>query len=299
MNLKEMTIGAVGLGQMGGGIAENLAKAGYRLLGFDPNPAAQERLRAAGGTLAAEMGELVAASDIILLSLEAKIAVLVTENWLLPRCRAGQIVVDHSTVPVPQTQALGSALEAQGVRYLDAPVSGGGGGASAGMLRIFVGGDPDLYAQLLPLFHVAGNPDKVHHYGPIGMGQVAKVVQQLAVRWPDMARLEVMAFGVRNGLDKAQLMQALDVDPDSNDRYAALYRSIEADQHEVLGGLISEWPYFLEQVRAIGMRMPMLEALYAFAKEGAPVSVDPVGRPMPSIWDELIKAGPEDPAPED
>jgi 3-hydroxyisobutyrate dehydrogenase len=299
MNLNEMTIGAVGLGQMGGGIAENLARAGYRVLGFDPNTQAQERLRAAGGAITTAMPELVDASAIILLSLESKIAVHVTEAWLLPHCRAGQIVIDHSTVPVPQTRALGAALEARGVRYMDAPVSGGGGGASAGMLRIFAGGDPDLYARLLPLFHVAGNPEKVHHYGAIGMGQVAKVVQQLTVRWPDMARLEVMAFGVRNGLDKGQLMQALDVDPGSNDRYAALYRSIEAEQHEVLGGLISEWPYFLEQVRAAGMRMPMLEALYAFAKDGEPASLDPVGRPMPSIWDELMQAGAEEPAPEE
>jgi 3-hydroxyisobutyrate dehydrogenase-like beta-hydroxyacid dehydrogenase len=299
MNLKTMTIGAVGLGQMGGGIAENLARAGYRVLGFDPRPEAQERLRAAGGALAAAMAALVAESDIILLSLEAKIAMSVTENWLLPHCRAGQIVIDHSTLPVPQTRALGAALEAQGVRYMDAPVSGGGGGASSGTLRIFVGGDLDLYEQLLPLFHVAGNPEKVHHYGGIGMGQVAKVVQQLAVRWPDMARLEVMAFGARNGLDKARLMQALDVDPGSNDRYAALYRHIEAEQKEILGGLISEWPYFLEQVRAAGLRMPMLEALYAFAKDGEPASVDPVGRPMPSIWDELMKAGAEELAPEE
>jgi hypothetical protein len=109
----------------------------------------------------------------------------------------------------------------------------------------------------------------------------------------------VMAFGLRNGLDKARLMQALDVDPDSDDRYAMLYRHIEAEEKEILGGLISEWHYFLEQVHAAGMRMPMLEALYAFAKDGEPASLDPVGRPMPSIWDELMKAGTGEAPPED
>ncbi len=290
MDLKRVTIGAIGLGQMGGGIAENLARAGYQMIGYDPKETAQQRLADAGGRIAGSVEQVVAESAVLLLCVEGKIAIQITTQTLIPNCREGQIVIDHSTVPVPQTEALGAALVAKGVRYMDAPVSGGAGGATAGTLRIFAGGDPKLFDLCRELFDVAGNPDKVHHYGPIGMGQVAKVVQQLTVRWPDMARLEVMAFGLRSGLDKAGLMNALDVDPDSDNRYAVLYRYIEEGRKEPLAGLFSEWTYYLEQARAIGMRMPMMEALYEFVKDGERVAVDPVSRPMPSVWDELMKA---------
>ena len=290
MDLRGVMIGAIGLGQMGGGIAENLAKAGYRMLGFDPRRSAQERLKAAGGSIAEDIEALVEACEIILLSLEGKIAIRVTEALLIPLCRAGQIVIDLSTVPAPRTRAMAAALAARGVHYLDVPVSGGGGGATEGRLRMFVGGDRAVFELCLPLFEVAGDPEKIHHYGAVGMGQIAKVVQQLTVRWPDMARLEVMAFGLRGGLDKDGLMSALDVDPDSSDRYAALYRCVEQEKKEQLAGLISEWPYYLETARDIGMRMPMLEALHEFAKDGELVTMDPVSRPMPSIWDELMKA---------
>ncbi len=289
MNLDDITIGAIGLGQMGGGIATNLARAGYDVLGLDPKETAQARLRDAGGRIAPSIDAIVDACAIILLCVEGKISIRITRESLVPGCRPGQIVIDHSTVPAPETRAMGQALAEKGVRYLDVPISGGAGGAAAGTLRMFAGGDPELYALCLPLFHVAGNPDKVHHYGPVGMGQVAKVVQQLTVRWPDMARLEVMAFGIRSGLDKQRLMQALDVDPDGNDRYAILYRFIEQENKEPLAGLISEWPYFLAQARSIGMRLPMMEALYDFCKDGELVTVDPVSRPMPSVWDELLK----------
>jgi 3-hydroxyisobutyrate dehydrogenase-like beta-hydroxyacid dehydrogenase len=201
----------------------------------------------------------------------------------------GQILIDHSTVPVPETRRLGNAFTEKGIKYLDAPVSGGADGADAGKLRIFVGGDYELYELCRPMFEAAGNPDKIHYYGQIGMGQTAKVVQQLTVRLPDMARLEVMAFGIRGGLDKEGLMNSLDVAPDSGNEYAVLYRHIEADNKEHLAGLFSEWAYYIKQVRAIGMKMPMLEGLYEFARHGEWNVPDPLGRPQPCIWDELMK----------
>lgn len=289
MDLQQATIGAIGLGQMGGGIAENLAKAGYRLLGYDPKPAAQARLRAAGGAIAESVEAVVAACDVVLLCVPGDVAIEVTETQLIPLCRPGQIVVDHSTVPVPRTRAMGAALTAKGVRYLDVPVSGGAGGAAAGQLRMFAGGDRETYDAVRPLLEVAGNPAKVHHYGDVGMGQVAKVVQQLTARLPDMARLEVMAFGRRAGLDKAQLMQALDVDPDSGDPYAQLYRFVEADHKQRLALLASEWPYYLEAAAAMGIRMPMLEGAWDFVKDADRNATDVVSRPMPCWWDELIR----------
>lgn len=288
MDLHTVTIGAIGLGQMGGGIAENLAKAGYSLLGYDPKSSAQARLQAAGGRLAESIEAVVATCEVILLCVPGNVAIEITETKLIPLCRAGQILLDHSTVPVPRTRRMGSALAEKGVRYLDVPVSGGAGGAAAGTLRMFAGGDRGTYDVVKPLLDVAGNPDKVHHYGPVGMGQVAKVVQQLTARLPDMARLEVMAFGLRGGLDKAQLMHALDVDPNSGDPYAQLLRLIEMDNKQRLALLASEWAYYLEAADAMGFDMPMLRGAWAFVKDGEKTAVDVVSRPMPCWWDELM-----------
>jgi len=290
MDLYNVTVGVIGLGQMGGGIAENLANAGYKVVGFDPKPAAQARLKVAGGEIAESSEALVDASEIVLLCVPGDIAIRVTEDLLFPLCREGQIVIDHSTVPAPRTRAMGASFAAKGIRYMDMPVSGGAGGAKAGELRMFAGGDREIFDLCWPLFEVTGNPEKVHHYGEVGMGQVAKVVQQLTQRLPDMARLEVMAFGLRGGLAKEQLMAALDVAPDSGDPYARLYRLIEEDNKRPLSLLASEWAYYLEEAGSIGMRMPMLEGVYDLVKDAERTAVDVVSRPMPCLWDELIKA---------
>ena len=290
MDLHNVTIGVIGLGQMGGGIAENLARAGYRVLGFDPKPSAQARLKAAGGKVADGIEVLVGASEIVVLCVPGDIAIQVTEGLLVPLCREGQIVIDHSTVPAPRTRAMGAAFAAKGVRYMDMPVSGGAGGAKAGELRMFAGGDREIFDLCWPLFQATGNPEKVHHYGDVGMGQVAKIVQQLTQRLPDMARLEVMAFGLRGGLSKEQLMAALDVDPGSGDPYARLYRLIDEDNKRPLSLLASEWAYYLEEAESIGMRMPMLEGTHDLVKDAERTVTDVVSRPMPCLWDELMKA---------
>ena len=289
MDLRNVTIGSIGLGQMGGGMAENLSKAGYRMLGFDPNPSAQDRLQAAGGAVAERIEAVLEAGEIVLLCVPGHVAVPLTEEVLIPNCREGQILIDHSTVPAPRARKLGAAAAAKGVRYMDMPVSGGDVGARSGELRMFAGGDREIFEMCWPLFEVAGNPEKVQHYGPVGMGQVAKVVQQLTVRLPDMARLEVMALGLRAGLTKEQLMTALDVDPDSADRYAHLYRLIEQDNKRQLAFVASEWAYYLEEAAAIGMRMPMLAGAHDLVKDAEKPVKDVVSRPVPCLWDELMR----------
>jgi hypothetical protein len=84
-------------------------------------------------------------------------------------------------------------------------------------------------------------------------------------------------------------MRALDVDPESDDRYARLYRAIAAGDTDNLSGLYCEWAYFLQEAREQGFHMPMLEAMYAFCKDGPLTGRDPVGRPQPSIWNELMR----------
>ncbi|MDQ1318508.1 MAG: NAD(P)-dependent oxidoreductase, partial [Candidatus Poribacteria bacterium] len=123
----------------------------------------------------------------------------------------------------------------------------------------------------------------------IGMGQVAKVVQQLTGRFPDVARLEVMIFGLRAGLDLETLKRALDVSPDSSDSYAQLYKSIKNGDAEKLSFEFAEWGYYLEEIKAMGFCMPMLEAMYEFCRDAEKTTFDALRRPEPSIWNELMR----------
>ncbi|NLG49605.1 MAG: NAD(P)-dependent oxidoreductase [Chloroflexi bacterium] len=291
MTLQNKTLGFIGLGSMGGGIAVNLVKAGYDVVGYDLRPEAVQRFVEHGGRAGESSESLVDTYEYILTCVEGKDSIRLADEVLLPRARAGQTFIDHSTVPCPQTRRIGAAFIAKGCRYLDAPISGGTVNAWAGRLRLFVGGDKATAEECWPLFEAAGNPEKVVYCGErIGDGQVAKVVQQLTVRWPDVARMEVMVFGLRGGIDLETVMRALDVDPASDDPYAQLYRAIKAGKTDDLSALFSEWAYFLEEAEDKGFRVPMLEAMYEFMKDAPLVSKDPLGRPMPSIWNELMKA---------
>jgi 3-hydroxyisobutyrate dehydrogenase-like beta-hydroxyacid dehydrogenase len=289
MRVDESTIGIIGLGQMGGGIAANLSKTGYDVLGYDLQGEAVQRLIEAGGRAARSSEQIVAESQVVLTSVEGKASIALADAILLPNARPGQTFIDHSTVPAPETRRIGQTFLDRGAEYLDAPVSGGKGGAAAGTLRVFVGGDRATAERCWPLFEAIGNPEKIVYCGPIGQGQVAKVVQQLTSRFPDVARMEVMSFGLRAGLDLELVMRALDVDPDASEPYARLYRAIARGDTDNLSALFSEWAYFLEEAKAQGFRMPMLEAMYEFCKDGPLTGRDPLDRPQPSIWNELMR----------
>ena len=293
MSLKECSIGIIGLGQMGSGISANLARARYSIMGYDLKVDAVRELVDAGGQAAESSEDIVARCDIILTCVEGRDSIRLADE-LIPKARPGQIFIDHSTVSVPETCRIGQAFAEAGCKYLDAPISGGKGGAAAGMLRIFVGGDKATADQCWPLFHVAGNPDKVVYCGPTGMGQAAKVVQQLTTRFPDVARLEVMAFGLRSGLDLDTLMRALDISPDSRDPYARLCRAVQSGDIGKFSFEYAEWGYYLDAIKAQGFRLPMLEAMYEFCREAEKTTADALQRPEPSIWNELMNFSQED-----
>lgn len=290
MEIKKYKIGIIGLGQMGSGIAANLINAGYQIVGFDLNPDAVKKLVAAGGQAAENADEILTSCDIVMTCVEGRDLIKIADTILLPNARPEQIFIDHSTVPIPETRRIGEALTKIGSKYLDAPISGGKGGAESGTLRIFVGGDSDVADKCWPIFETIGNIEKVVYCGTIGMGQAAKVVQQLTTRWPDVARLEVMAFGLRAGLDLETVMRALDISPDSRDAYARLYKAIQNGNISELSFEFAEWAYYLKAAKALGIRMPMLEAMYEFCKDAEKTTCDALRRPEPSVWNELMKS---------
>ena len=289
MKLMDRKLGIIGLGQMGGGIAANIARAGYDITGYDLNPDAIARFIDAGGKQAGSGEEIVAQCDIVLTCVEGKDAITIADTILLPNARLGQTFIDHSTLPVPQTRRIGQAYIDKGCRFLDAPISGGVGGAAEGILRIFVGGDKTTADEMWPLFEVAGNPEKIVYCGKIGTGQSTKVVQQLTTRFPDVARLEVLAFGLRSGVDLDTVIRGLDETPGGGGPYDTLCTAIRDGSYtEAMSGLFSEWEYYLEEARDSGFRMPMMEAMFEFCKDADTPHLDPLKRPVPSIWQELM-----------
>lgn len=287
-------LGFIGLGTMGAGMAHNLLAADFDVVGFDLRPGAVAALEEAGAKAAASIEDVVATCDVVMTCLVSTSYLEIAPQILVPNARPGQIFIDHSTLPPPDARHIGTQLAARGARVVDAPVSGGGGGAAKGALSIFAGGEPETIEACMPWLRAMGNPERIFHCGPHGMGQVGKAVQQMKDRLVDAMRLEILSYGVRAGLELSQVMGILGVDPDSKDGFARLYQQIAAGEGDQLGCLFTEWRYFLAESKSRGFTMPMLEGMYEFCQWGDQVFVDNVHRPGPSIWRELMKDLPED-----
>ena len=284
-------IGFLGLGQMGGPMVRHLAAAGYDVTAFDP---VAEKLAAcvgAGAKGAASAAEAVRAGEVIMTSLRSSaMFVEVAEAEVVPNVREGQTVIDMGTTEGAQTRRIAAALAAKGARFLDAPVSGS---AASGRLRIFVGGEADLFRRFRPVFEVLGDPDRVVHCGPVGTGQAVKAVNQLAMGLVDAAYLEAVAFGARAGASLEAIAKGVGDEEGGGfrRRVAQVARmAIEGRADDMLVKF-PELPYFLREARERGFALPMTRALFEFLDAGPRDHVDNMGRPRVACWGELMRRG--------
>lgn len=175
------TVGVIGLGAMGSGMANTLASKGFHTLGFDLAAERREAARAGGVEPMADLPALFAASDIVVASLPTGrdvAAVIEGADGFLRHGRPKAIFVDTSTSE-PATSRRLSALCGERLGFLDAPVSGGPAGAKAGTLTFMVGGEKAVFEQAQPALAAMGA--KILHVGPSGAGNVAKLVNNLLV----------------------------------------------------------------------------------------------------------------------
>jgi 2-hydroxy-3-oxopropionate reductase len=175
------TIGFIGLGIMGGPMAANLLAAGHTVLGYDNQPAAAERLVAAGGKAVDSVAAATAADAVITMLPDSPHVeeVILGEGGVLEHAEPGLLLIDMSTIRPDTSVTVAAAATARGVRALDAPVSGGEKGAIDGALSIMVGGDTEAFAAAQPLLEVLGRT--IVHVGPSGAGQTVKAANQLVV----------------------------------------------------------------------------------------------------------------------
>jgi 3-hydroxyisobutyrate dehydrogenase len=174
------TIGFIGLGNMGGPMAANLVKAGHRVLGFDVVPAALAAARQAGVQTVGSAAETARGAAVVITMLPAGQQVRdVYEDPKGPLALAapGSLFIDCSTIDVTSARAAHAAAAVAGMSSLDAPVSGGVGGAVAGTLTFMVGGAPAAFERAQPLLGAMGR--KVVHCGDASAGQAAKICNNM------------------------------------------------------------------------------------------------------------------------
>lgn len=204
-------IGFVGIGLMGLPMCRRLLAAGFPLTVWNRTASKCEPLRAAGATVASDLATLVDAVDVVMLCLADTAAVeqlVFGPEGIAAHGRPAQVLIDFSSIAPAATRDLAARLAAAcGMRWLDAPVSGGVIGAETGTLVIMAGGTAEDVESARPL--LAPLSQRVTHMGPVGAGQVTKVCNQLIVAANALLIAEAVALAEQAGVDARLLAAAL------------------------------------------------------------------------------------------
>ena len=202
-----MEIGWIGTGIMGAPMARRLIAAGHKLRVFNRSPEKAARLRADGATVCSEAADVAAGADTIFVMVPDTPDVESVVARIEPVLKAGQLVIDMSTIAPASEQSTATRLASKNIDYLDAPVSGGETGAIEGILTIMVGGDAKAFERAQPLFAHLGK--QITHMGPAGAGQMTKLCNQIAVALTLEAAAEALKLASAGGLDVARVLEAI------------------------------------------------------------------------------------------
>ncbi|MEY4581638.1 MAG: hypothetical protein RL701_6341 [Pseudomonadota bacterium] len=205
-----MQIAFIGLGNMGAPMARNLLKSGHQLTVHDLNPAAVAGLAAASCRGVSSPREAVRDAELVFTMLPAPAhveAVLTAEGGVLSSVKPGVAIIDCSTIDPATVRRLAALAAKQGNPLIDAPVSGGTGGAAAGTLTFMVGASGELFARVKPVLENMGR--HIVSCGLIGNGQVAKICNNLLLGISMLGVSEAMTLGVNQGMDAKVLAEII------------------------------------------------------------------------------------------
>jgi 3-hydroxyisobutyrate dehydrogenase len=197
-----MKIGFIGLGNMGAPMARNLAAAGHEVRGYDMAAPEPE-----GVLAAASAAEAAEGADVVITMLPNGPILLAVAAQVMPAMKPGAILCDCSTVDVESARKVAADARAAGLGALDAPVSGGIGGAQGGTLTFMVGGTEGDFQRVLPLFEIMGQ--KTVHCGDSGAGQAAKICNNMILGVTMIATCEAFALADRLGLDRQKMFDVV------------------------------------------------------------------------------------------
>ncbi len=199
-------IGFIGLGNMGRPMAENLIKKGYDLTIFDLNKDVLAEMQEQGALVANSPKEACTDVDMVISMLPAGQhvkSVYMGDEGVFSSLNPKTLVIDSSTIAAADAREVAEAAQAKGIRFLDAPVSGGTGGAAAGILTFIVGGSEDAFNDAKPVLEAMGK--NIFHAGGHGAGQVAKICNNMLLGVLMSATAEAINLGVKNGLNAKTL----------------------------------------------------------------------------------------------
>lgn len=203
-------VGFAGLGTMGQAMAANLARAGFPLTVWNRSPGRARRVVELGAGEVATPAALAAVSDVVVICVRDTPDVeniLFGPEGVAARARKGLLVIDCSTISPTATRAFAERLAREGVRFVDAPVSGGSEGAQQATLSIMVGGEVRDVARARPILEAMGKT--ITHMGRVGAGQATKAVNQVILAGTYLAVAEGLVLSMRAGLDPAAVVRAL------------------------------------------------------------------------------------------
>jgi 3-hydroxyisobutyrate dehydrogenase-like beta-hydroxyacid dehydrogenase len=197
-----VSVGFIGVGNMGNPMAGNVLKAGFPMTVFDKSAKAMENLVQAGAKAAKSAREVAEASEVVLTCLPASPdveALYLESGGLIDLAKPGTILIDLSSVLPSTPRKLEPRAKARGVHFLECPVSGGVTGARAATLAIMVGGDPQVLERARPVLRAIG--PNIFSVGPVGAGNTVKAINNMMASVNSLAMMEGVALGVKAGLD--------------------------------------------------------------------------------------------------
>jgi 3-hydroxyisobutyrate dehydrogenase len=200
----------IGLGNMGAPMAQNLLKAGFKLSVFDLVAESVAQLVKAGASAASSASDAVKDADVVITMLPASKhveGIYLGSDGLLAKIPSKALIIDCSTIAADSARKVAAAASAHGLAMIDAPVSGGTGGAIAGTLTFIVGGEAADLERARPLLEKMGK--NIFHAGAAGAGQVAKIANNMLLGIAMAGTAEALALGVANGLDPKVLSEII------------------------------------------------------------------------------------------
>jgi len=204
------TVGFIGLGIMGRGMACNLLNAGFDLCVWNRTASRMEALAEAGARTAASPADLARQCEVVITCVSDTPdveAVILGEHGVIHGVQAGALVIDMSTISPQTTREIAARLNEQGAPMLDAPISGGSEGAANGTLSIMIGGEAAQVERAMPYFRAMGTT--ITHVGAQGAGQTVKLVNQILVVVNMLAVSEALLFAQAGGLDLEKTLEAV------------------------------------------------------------------------------------------
>jgi len=296
MTAQNPTVGFIGLGSMGSGMTRNLQEAGFPLVVTDLRPEAAAELIAGGARWAETAAEVAAASDLVITMLPTPRHVddaVNGPNGVLAGIADGGTWIDMSTSVPEVANAVRAATADRGLHILDAPVSGMSIGAATGTLQIFVGGDADDVERLRPVFEAMGDPERILHVGGHGAGYAVKLmINQL---WFShlVATAEVLAVGVKAGVDLAVLRDSLVASP-ANSNFVqndvlSILENGDYDEGFALALACKDLGLSIDLARSVGVPVELSSLVDQVFRRGRAQYGDRAGEMAPfKLYEDLI-----------